>query len=99
MLGFFIAVFAILLVITFVIGAPLAFVYAGIITVKDQYDLATNKRDKIHALCLPLVIASPFVYYYFVNPSVWQSVFSLLFVPTLVEAIWGENGFINRKTK
>ncbi|MCW9699834.1 MULTISPECIES: hypothetical protein [unclassified Avibacterium] len=99
MIGFFIAFLAILLVIAFVIGVPLAVAYTGIISVKDQYELATNKRDKIHALCSPLTLATPFIYYHFINDSLWQALLSLLIIPTLVEAIWGKNGFINTRRK
>lgn len=89
MIGFLIAFFSILLLVTVVIGVPFAFIYAGVVSVKDEYALASSRKDKIHALCLPLVFASPFLYYNFIHDSLWQAVLSVLIIPVLVEEIFG----------
>ncbi|MCW9716676.1 hypothetical protein [Avibacterium sp. 21-594] len=74
----------------FVIGIPLAIIFSSIIVVKNSYDFATNTAEKINALCLPLTMATPFIYYNLINDSLWQAALSFLIIPTLIHIIWGD---------
>ncbi|MFZ7130575.1 hypothetical protein ACLSZW_05425 [Avibacterium avium] len=99
MIGFLLILFTSLIVFFAVILVPFGLILGFSTGVIMDYQSSTNKRDKIHVLCSPLMLATPFIYYHFINDSLWQALLSLLIVPTLVEAIWGENGFINARRK
>lgn len=80
--------FWILIVIFCVFFVPLGLLFGIVLGTKDQYEFAVTRKEKVQALLTPLMLASPFIYYNFINDSLWQAALSLLFIPIVTEAIF-----------
>ncbi|OBX05942.1 hypothetical protein QV06_00645 [Gallibacterium genomosp. 3] len=80
--------FWILIVIFCVVFVPLGLLFGIVLGTKDQYEFAITRKEKVQALLTPLMLASPFIYYNFINDSLWQAALSLLFIPIVTEAIF-----------
>lgn len=80
--------FWILIVIFCVVFVPLGLLFGIVLGTKDQYEFAVTRKEKVQALLTPLMLASPFIYYNFINDSLWQATLSLLFIPIVTEAIF-----------
>ena len=80
--------FCVLIVILGVVFVPLGLLFGIVLGTKDQYEFAVTCKEKVQALLTPLMLASPFIYYNFINDSLWQSALSLLFIPIVTEAIF-----------
>ncbi|MFC0322059.1 hypothetical protein ACFFHT_00520 [Gallibacterium melopsittaci] len=80
--------FWILMVIFCVVFVPLGLLFGIVLGTKDQYEFAVTRKEKVQALLTPLMLASPFIYYNFINDSLWQAALSLLFIPIVTEAIF-----------
>ncbi|MDA3978549.1 hypothetical protein [Gallibacterium sp. AGMB14963] len=80
--------FWILIVIFCVVFVPLGLLFGIVLGTKDQYEFAVTRKEKVQALLTPLMLASPFIYYNFINDSLWQAALSLLFIPIVTEAIF-----------
>ncbi|MEE3609037.1 hypothetical protein [Avibacterium paragallinarum] len=96
MIEFIVLTFALLmalLILFCVISLPLAAIWGIGHSVIIMYQQATNRIDKIYALCFPFFFVVPFIYYNYINDSVWQAVLSF-FITYFVIAfaigfIWG----------
>ena len=90
MLSILLIFFWILLVISFVVLAPLGILLDAFLGTKYQYECAETRKEKVQALLTPLMFASPFIYYNFINDSLWQAALSLFFIPIAIEIIFSE---------
>jgi|GEM_PF-6392168 len=80
--------FCVLIVIFGVVFVPLGLLFGMVLGTKDQYEFTVTRKEKVQALLTPLMLASPFIYYNFINNSLWQAALSLLFIPIVIEAIF-----------
>ncbi|MFQ1047128.1 hypothetical protein ACIRXL_12075 [Avibacterium paragallinarum] len=101
MIDVIVALFLFCFFIVFAIGLPLALIYFSwliLCTAKDEYKSAENKAEKIYALCTPFFYVVPFIYYNYINDSLWQAALSFFITPIVIilaiGLIWGEENDI-----
>lgn len=90
MFSIILAFFGILIVIFFVVFVPIGFLFGIFLGTKNQYEFAETLKEKVQALLTLLMIASPFIYYNFINDSLWQAALSLFFIPIILGLIFHE---------